>query len=71
MNEETEKLEKEITDIIEHSDPSCGIDKECWTECGKCGAERALKACREAGLKFVIHKTGVPSVWPDIKEIEL
>lgn len=35
-------LRDDIVDIIDHSQPSCGLPKECYTECGKCGMERIM-----------------------------
>lgn len=33
-------IKAEIEEVVEHSNPSCGLTKECWTKCDKCGAER-------------------------------
>uniref|UniRef100_A0A6H1ZGE4 Uncharacterized protein n=1 Tax=viral metagenome TaxID=1070528 RepID=A0A6H1ZGE4_9ZZZZ len=32
-------MRKLVVDIVEHSRPSCGLDKECVTKCGECGAD--------------------------------
>lgn len=36
------KIRDEVARIIEQSRPSCGLPKECNTECGECGADRIL-----------------------------
>jgi len=44
-----EEIRKEVAKIVEQSRPSCGLKKECNTECGKCGAERILSYLAEQG----------------------
>ena len=46
-------LKKSIAVEVELSRISCGIRKECNTECGKCGAERIVELLV---LKGVLEK---------------
>lgn len=41
MTDYKEAREKIITEV-NRSNPSCDMKIECWTQCGKCGADRIL-----------------------------
>lgn len=34
---------EEIAEIIKESRPGCNQARECWTDCGPCGARRVLE----------------------------
>jgi len=36
------KLRNEITGIVDSSHPGCNQKKECYTDCGYCGADQIL-----------------------------
>ncbi len=44
-----EVLMKNIAEVIESSNPSCGMKKECETKCGECGAARIKTLIKEDG----------------------
>jgi len=48
-----EEIIREIARIVEQSRPSCGLMKECNTECGNCGAERIMSYLAEQGAAIV------------------
>lgn len=44
------EIRKEIARIVDQSCPSCGLLKECNTECGECGADYILSYLAEQGV---------------------
>jgi len=65
MNKQTEKFNKKLFDYLYGHLPT-ETDTAISMMCKQTG-----RICKEAGLKFVEQKPGIPSHLPEIKEIEI